>query len=187
MPLRRSTLKYSPSPSGSPDTATTTISDPMLGASVAWTRTSPPTSMVLSASAVPSEKRTKASALVLTALEPSTMLAAALPPAAVASLLVTASSVADIVACTVKSPPRSSVVSCTCAQAWAGISVPMLVPTKAPTVFRSKSCDCQPMLLKAKVTPTAVPPDAMVAEFSALMPEVFSASTLRPSPAAMVL
>ena len=60
----------------------------------------------------------------------------------------------------------------------AGFSVPISVPNKASTVLNRKFCDSQPIVLKARVTPTEVPVDRVVASIVASISEVFEASTL---------
>ena len=113
------------------------------------------------------------------------MLAAALAPELDdASLLVLALSSALTWAVTSKSPPTANDESSTCANTDAGISLPKLLPISASIALRKMSCDSQPMLLNARVTPTAEPPlELVVAELIASMPDAFSACTCRSPPA----
>ncbi len=151
------------------------------GASDASTVTVPPTR---SSTSLPSGIRMYASAPELTLLVATTMLAAA-PPSALASLLVAASIVAVTAAVTDRSPPTSNRVFSIVARTSAGCSVPRSPPSSASTALLKMFCGAQPRVLKASVTPTAVPPEVMEAVFSAMTSDSFSALTVRLPPAVM--
>ena len=116
------------------------------------------------------------------ALEPSTMLAAEPPPEAVASLLVVALTSMDWVASTERLPATRKAVSSMREVTSCGSCTPKLEPTNASMPCLSRFCGFQPMVLKARVTPTAVPPEAMMASLLASIRAPLSASTVTEPP-----
>ncbi len=103
------------------------------------------------------------------------MLAAAPALSLLASLLVVAVSVACMLESTFRSPPSSSSTVSALAKATKGSSSPMSLPIRASTALNRTFCEAQPMVLKARVAPTADPPELMVAVFSAVMSATLSA------------
>ncbi len=86
---------------------------------------------------------------------------------------------AAIVASTFRSPPRVSVTPSALARTLNGSASPILEPTNASTALNRMFCASQPMVLNASVAPTAVPPEIIVAVFSASMMAPLSACTVR--------
>ena len=69
----------------------------------------------------------------------------------------------------------------------AGCSSPMLVPSSASSALNSTFCAFQPMVLKARVTPTAAPSASALAVFSASICAALRARAIRSPPALMSL
>ncbi len=159
-----------------PTAAPPALLEPMLTSalmdarSAADTVTLPPAETpIFDADAALASGRTVANALALMRLLANTRLADAPAPLEATWFLTVAVNSSLASAVTLTSPPVCSDPPSTVALTDAGISSPRLLPSSASRPADNTFWARQPIVLKARVAPTAVPPLSVMASFAALM------------------